>query len=40
MLDLGFAINIMPAPVYADFQSHIIHLADIVMQLADHSLVR
>ena len=22
MLDLGFAINIMPTPIYVDFQSH------------------
>ena len=40
MLDLGSAINIMPTSVYADFQSHILHPADIVVQLADHSFVR
>ena len=40
MLDLGSTINIMSATVYADFQSHILHPADIVVQLVDHSLVR
>ena len=39
MLDLGSAINIMSTPIYADFQSHILYPADIIVQLADHSLV-
>lgn len=40
MLHLGSAINIMTTPMYVDFQSHILHLAEILVQLADHSLVR
>lgn len=40
MLDLGFAMNIMSDPIYSQFQTHILHLADILVQLVDHSLVR
>lgn len=38
--DLGSTINIMPTSVYFVFQSHILHAADIIVQLVDHSLVR
>ena len=40
MSDLGCGINIMHALVYAEFQSHMLDLTNIIVQLVDHSLVR
>lgn len=39
MLDLGSAINIMYVLVYVEFQSHMLHPPDKLVQLADQSLV-
>ena len=40
MLDLESSINIMPALVYYEFLSHILYPTDIIVQLANLSLVR
>lgn len=39
MADLGPTINIMYAPIYYEFKSHILHFDDILVHLLDLSLV-
>lgn len=40
MLELGSAVNIMPVPIYYEFQFEILYFANILVQLADFFLVR
>lgn len=38
MLELGSAVNIMPVPIYYEFQFEILYFANILVQLADFFL--